>query len=113
MSVKILGCKVSEGIETIKRILDDKCIVFDYVYHAEAVHEGPNYQVPSGIPIVFIQSAGTVGYYLHIDSLDEDFNRVEGYAIKFATSISEVQRTQQIFNNLLIQNEIEKNNLTD
>lgn len=108
MKEKIFKVKVIDGIRALKRFLDDECIVYDYVFNADKVHEGPDYIVPGGIPVIFIERAGMTGYVINIDTLDEDFNRVPGYAIKFGTTINEVQRTQTLLNQLLVQHKAER-----
>lgn len=108
MNEKIFNVRVIDGIRAIKRFLDSECITFDYVYHADKIHEGPNFVVPKGVPVIFIERFGIAGYILHIDTLDEDFNRVQQYAIKFSISLKKVQETQSLLNQLLIQHEQEK-----
>lgn len=99
---KIINGTIKDGIELIKKVLDDECLLYEYVFHVEAVYEGEKYIIREHTPVIFIQKAGTSGYYLHIDSLDEEFNRVEGYVIKFSTPIDEVMKAQEIMNQLLV-----------
>jgi len=108
MKNTIYGVRIIEGVEFIKKVLDDECIVSEYVTHAESVHHGHNYITATGIPVIYIQQAGVTGYYLYLDTLDEDFNRVEGFMIRFNTSIEQPLKALEVFNKLFLQHERER-----
>ena len=98
----VFKTKAITGISYIEDVLDKNNIQYAYVSNTNVTLIGRDYEVPNGIPIVYIQSGGNEGFFLEIGRLDGSFNLQDEYTIRFNCSLEIVQKAQTILNKLLI-----------